>query len=267
MKYPLCYENISKSTQYHLGRKVIMSAASKKQLRSRTTADQDASHGYRGQGGHMGYHNTSELADEGTSQRRGSSSSKKQSSSAISGTQSRYSSADSYNGRDNNLTNGDVRGYNGLGGNNQGNDDEEEEEEDYSYDYDEDFEDDFESETEEGSYNDDTYNDDTQKDESRYDDNAISYNNSTSSYAANRLNQEMRQVKQSIMEENKYKGSTTKPNHGSRDNEGDTKSKSNALNRSFINFSSAKQRQSSKLLAGKTRQRGDELLTMIRLGM
>ena len=230
-------------------------------------AEQDASYGSRGKSVHVANYNQSDLDDEGTSQRRGSNSSKRQSSSAVSATQSRYSSADSYNGRDNNLTNGVVQGYDDVGVNNQGiDDDEEEEEEDYSYDYDEDFEDDFESETEEGSYNDDTYNDDTQRDESRYDENAMSYNNSTSSYAANRLNQEMRQVKQSIMEENKYKGSATKANQGSRDDERDTKSKSNALNRSFINFSSAKQRQSSKLLAGKTRQRGDELLAMIRLG-
>ena len=244
-----------------------MSSASKKQLRSRIEAEQDASYGSRGKSVHMANYNQSDLDNEGTSQRRGSNSSKRQSSSAISATQSRYSSADSYNGRNSNLTNGVVRGYNDVDGNNQGiDDDEEEEEEDYTYDYDEDFEDDFESETEGGSYDDDTYNDDTQRDESRYDENTMSYNNSASSYAANRLNQEMRQVKQSIMEENKYKGSVTKPNHGSRDDERDAKSKSNALNRSFINFSSAKQRQSSKLLAGKTRQRGDELLTMIRLG-
>ena len=244
-----------------------MSSASKKQLRSRMAAEQDASYRSSGKSVHVANYNQSDLADEGTSQRRGSNSSKRQSSSAVSATQSRYSSADSYNGRDNNLTNGVVPGYNNLGGNNQGIDDDEEEEvEDYSYDYDEDFEDDLESETEEGSYNDDTYNDDGQRDESRYDENTMSYNNSTSSYAANRLNQEMRQVKQSIMEENRYKGSATKANQGSRDDERDTKSKSNALNRSFINFSSAKQRQSSKLLAGKTRQRGDELLTMIRLG-
>ena len=243
-----------------------MSSASRRQLRNRMAADQDSTYGSRGKDGHMGKYNTSDLADEDTSQRRGSNSSKRQSSGSISATQSRYSSADSYNGRDNNLTNGVVRGYNDPGGNNQGNNDDDEEEEDYSYDYDEDFEDDFESETDEESHDDDTYNDDGQRDESRYDENTMSYNNSSSSYAANRLNQEMRQVKQSIMEENKYKGSTSKPSHGSREDERDTKSKSNALNRSFINFSSAKQRQSSKLLAGKTRQRGDELLTMIRLG-
>merc|ERR1739844_535023 len=116
-----------------------MSSASKKQLRSRIAAEQDASYGSRGKSVHMTNYNQSDLAAEGTSQRCGSNSSKRQSSSAISATLSRYSSADSYNGRDNNLTNGVVRGNDGLGGNNQGNDDEEEEEEeDYSYDYDED---------------------------------------------------------------------------------------------------------------------------------
>ena len=93
------------------------------------TADQDSTYGSRGKDGHMGKYNTSDLADKDTSQRRGSGSSKRQSSGSISATQSRYSSADSYNGKANNLTNGVVRGYNDQGGNNQGNIDDEEEEE------------------------------------------------------------------------------------------------------------------------------------------
>ena len=102
-----------------------MSSASKKQLRSRIEAEQDASYGSRGKSVHMANYNQSDLDNEGTSQRRGSNSSKRQSSSAISVTQSRYSSPDSYNGRNSNLTNGVVRGYNDVGGNNQGIDDDE----------------------------------------------------------------------------------------------------------------------------------------------
>ena len=78
----------------------------------------------------------------------------------------------------------------------------------------------------------------------------------------------MQQVKESIKEENRYKGSLKKINESVKDEvvKKNKKASSEALNRSFINFSSAKQRQSNKILAGKTRQRGDELLTMIRLG-
>ena len=141
------------------------------------------------------------------------------------------------------------------------------EEDDYSYDYDEDFEDDFESETE-GSYA-DTYNDDYGDDETNYEDTTLSYNRS-SAHLEKRMNLEMQQVKQSIKEENRNKSGSTSERH---DKDGDNRGNGNkkvsydAMNRSFINFSAAKERQSSKILAGKARKRGDELLTMIRLGM
>ena len=131
-------------------------------------------------------------------------------------------------------------------------------EDDYSYDYDEDFEDDFESETE-GSTT-ETFN----EEDDHYDNSTTSYNNS-SSYKDKRLNFEMQQVKQSIIEENSSKWSSNKGG-GDEDVRRNKNASAEALNRSFINFSSAKKRQSNKILAGKTRQRGDELLTMIRLG-
>ena len=140
------------------------------------------------------------------------------------------------------------------------------EEDDYSYDYDEDFEDDFESETE-NSYA-DTYNDDYADEETNYEDTTMSYNRS-SSHAEKRMNLEMQEVKQSIQEENKHKNGSTSYKHNKeveRHGSGNKKVSFDAMNRSFINFSAAKERQSSKILAGKARKRGDELLTMIRLG-
>ena len=141
-----------------------------------------------------------------------------------------------------------------------------EEEDDYSYDYDEDFEDDFESETE-GSYA-DTYSNDYGDDETNYEDTTLSYNRS-SSHAVKRMNHEMQQVKQSIQEENKPRSGSTFQRHdkeGEAHGNGNKKVSFDAMNRSFINFSAAKERQSNKVLAGKARKRGDELLTMIRLG-
>ena len=177
---------------------------------------------------------------------------------------SRLSSANSGHEKSYARRNGDMdeNGYDGEP-ENHNNDDED----DYSYDYDEDFEDDFESETE-GSYA-DTYNDDYGDDETNYEDTTLSYNRS-SAHLEKRMNLEMQQVKQSIKEENRNKSGSTSERH---DKDGDNRGSGNkkvsfdAMNRSFINFSAAKERQSSKILAGKARKRGDELLTMIRLGM
>ena len=130
--------------------------------------------------------------------------------------------------------------------------------EDYSDDYDEDFEDDFESETEGSSA--DTYNGDD-----RYQNSSTSYSNSAS-YKDKRLNLEMQQVKQSIKEENQNKPSSKATTRAGANEPYRGQSSSAGLNRSFINFSAAKQRQSHQILAGKTRKRGDELLSMIRLG-
>ena len=187
-----------------------------------------------------------------------SSTSKRQSANSVSNGNSRLSSANSSYIQH---TNGEMEENNES----QSKDDNQGEDE-YSDDYDEDFEDDFESETE-GSYA-DTYNEDYDE-STRYEGDNTQSQNVSSSYAEKRLNLEVRQVKQSMMEENQHKGSTKKTPEGTATNEanhGNKKVSFDPLNRSFINFSSAKQRQSSKILAGKTRQRGDELLTMIRLG-
>ena len=177
---------------------------------------------------------------------------------------SRLSSANSGYEKSYSRHNGAMEEGNGYENGHENDDNEEEDE--YSYDYDEDFEDDFESETE-GSYA-DTYNYDYGDDETNYEDTTLSYNRS-SSHAEKRMNLEMQRVKESIQEENKHKSGSAFQRH---DKEGETRGSGNkkvsfdAMNRSFINFSAAKERQSSKMLAGKARKRGDELLTMIRLG-
>lgn len=181
------------------------------------------------------------------------------------GHSSRLSSANSVYEKSNGKYKKEMEDENGYDGEseNYNND----EDDDYSYDYDEDFEDDFESETE-GSYA-DTYNDDYADEETNYEDTTLSYNRS-SAHAEKRMNLELQQVKKSIQEENKRKGSSTYETHDNISKSGGSGNKKvsfDAMNRSFINFSAAKERQSSKILAGKARKRGDELLTMIRLGM
>ena len=225
-------------------------------------AGQESSYSRRDRSGNSNLDDVDGLRDLVDGRRHNSSSSKSQRSYNSQGAHTNYPSANSNYGAANKLlSNGKMNEHDEIkdSNENQGND----EEYDYSDDYDEDFEDDFESETE-GSL-DDTYNDD--EDDSHYDDYTVTHN-THSSHAEKRQSIEMQKVKQSIMEENKQKGSR-KDQHGTsiRDNDQRNKKVSfDASNKGFINFSSAKQRQSSKLLAGKTRQRGDELLTMIRLG-
>ena len=161
-----------------------MSAKSKRHAR-----DSEVSYSSKGRSNHSG------KIDAHTS--NSSSTSKRQSANSVPNGNSRLSSANSSYIQH---TNGEMEENNES----QSKDDNQGEDE-YSDDYDEDFEDDFESETE-GSYA-DTYNEDYDESRRYKGDNTQSQNVS-SSYAEKRLNLEVRQVKESIMEENQHKMST-----------------------------------------------------------
>ena len=53
--------------------------------------------------------------------------------------------------------------------------------------------------------------------------------------------------------------------HGSNDEKSESHHQRKPSGKVAVNFASAKQRQKSQITAGKTKKRGDELLTMIRL--
>ena len=89
-------------------------------------------------------------------------------------------------------------------------------------------------------------------------------NGTTSARAKDKL--EMQQVKKSIKDENQTKVPSNATTKVTANESSKYRPSSEGLNRSFINFSAAKQRQSHQILAGKARKRGDELLSMIRLG-
>ena len=90
---------------------------------------------------------------------------------------------------------------------------------------------------------------------------AMERENSAANYPSSRRSSEDRdQTKE--LGHNHYQDS----GHGSNDEKSDlSHHQRKPSGKIAVNFASAKQRQKSKITAGKTKKRGDELLTMIRL--
>ncbi len=143
---------------------------------------------------------------------------------------------------------------------NDANENEQEEEVEVDYDYDDDFED----------YDDD-FEDEEEEEEEENDAKVIRGN-----YESARLTREMAEVKAAMKRENSA-ANYEPPNRSketfqsSQDDNEEGNNKPDPLitrkpsGKIAVNFASAKERQKTKMVAGKTKKRGDELLTMIRL--